>query len=461
MNLWLDTASQEKINVSIKNPVDSNLLEKHLDKNFIQTLCKYTKDNQLFCMGLSDHLPYYEKLTPGDELLLTITGDKSFRYYAQVSGKAKSRALVSELWPFQKGTNIVYIYFITNIREINIQKTEIFSRLGLKNKTLAEAIPIDKHNYLRYGKAYERLNLNITEYNFPTSLSLDLEPSNLSKKSQEMPIKEGDIILTFGKHPVSKKIIKLQNIIAKFRKKPATEYSHISLGIADGVAIEATRVESSSVRFIAYDELLLKRSKKFKIYRKSTIEQSLVKSAKLQYGKEYPNLPFSLIKGVLEILFLKYYKQEEKYYKTEPYQLEEDSYAFCSSLVADILREENMIGLSTQEKSHLLSPADLEHIIQNNPEWEDISIESQLLLENNKEKNYNKSTTANTIKNFVEYSEQESIDNQIREWDNSYPLPNNIPIWEQLKIYARIRDKSYNSYKSQKKYTDFLKGRNS
>ena len=61
----------------------------------------------------------------------------------------------------------------------------------------------------------------------------------------------------------------------------------------------------------------------------------------------------------------------------------------------------------------------------------------------------------------MEYSEQESIDNQIREWDNSYPLPNNIPIWEQLKIYARIKDKSYNSYKSQKKYTDFLQGRNS
>ena len=447
MNLWLDTASQEKIDASIKKPVDLHLLKQHLPGDFIENLSLYTQGNELYCMGLSDYPVYYDKLTPGDELLLTVTGENIFKYYAQVTGKTKNKDLVSALWPFQKATNIVYVYFITNIQIVNINKKEIFTELGLKRKTLTEALLVNKYSYERYHKIYIRLKLDIKEYNFP--LSLVYLKENSDTLNLEMPIKEGDIILSLGTAPISKIIVWIQNIIAFFQGRKSTEFSHVSLGVADGVAIEATVVESNSVRFISYDELLIDRSQKFKIYRKTTSDLNIIKAAKSHVGREYTNLKISFFHGLLEMYFSKYSKESE--------ELD----IFCSSLVTRVLRESNNIEIDPKKKSHLFLPADLDRYIYDHSQWEDITTISKEILQSTKKKKYYKDLTSSTIKDFTEYSELESIDNQIKEWNNNYPYPNEIPLWEQLKILTRVTDKSYRSYAAQKKYTDFLNKRNS
>ncbi|SFV66773.1 hypothetical protein MNB_SM-4-1245 [hydrothermal vent metagenome] len=455
MNLWLDIASEEKIEASVRNPIALSVLEKYLSGEFLQELLERTLDGKIYAMGLSGYLRNYEKLSTGDELLITITGDKYFRYYAQVSDKVKSQELATELWPFQKSTNIVYVYFLTEIKSIEIKREEILNQLGYSRKTFSEALLVCEYAYSRYGKVYERQGLKLdTLLKDPTIIHENqklLVSSHILKDntSPEIPIKEGDIILTRGRLPISDKIVFFQNLISIISLKfKYTKYSHISIGVSDGVALEATVSASSAVRFISYDELLSKKSKYFTVYRRSNLSHPILTTAKFQIGRKYTNI----ITKTLSIPF-------EKMIAYFNHKVEDDYETFCSALVAEILRINSILEITERLKSRHISPAYIENRIKSDEDWKDITLEVKSLMES-KYQEKNQAVVKKTIKSLNDYSEQESVKNQINEWNSDYPEPNEIPLWEQLKILNRVNDKSYSSYKIQKQYTDFLYTRN-
>ena len=463
MNLWLDIADKVKIQKSINNPVDLSILQKHLPQDFIDRLCLYTQNKQLFCLGLSDKKQYYEALTPGDEVILSVSIEENFTYYAQITGKTYNKELVNELWPQQEHSGVVSVYFITNIVNINFNKQDLFKQLGLKRQFMSEAILIPKDTYKTYGKIvdnpkFEIQKSEIERYDFPPTLEhKHLAHHNTKSELPVFPIQAGDIILSLGKSDLSKFLVILQNFFELIRfvvtlqglkGRFQASFSHASLGMGYGVILEATKDKSDDVRFLTFKELD-KKALDFKIYRNTTIDEQ-TKQQIQQQGNKQAGLPYNrLIKNILRSL---YEKVPFSNAKENPYE------AFCSELVTKTLRETNSIEIEPSKKSNRITPANLEKYLKNPDNgWEEVTLETKNFLNNSKdllEKAH--SNAISHLSSFNDFTLVQTTKEQIKSWKYNYNLPSNVPLWEQLKIHTNIKNSTFGSLQQEKLYLDFF-----
>ncbi len=86
--------------------------------------------------------PQFDKMFPGDLVLISEEGTKKFNYLAEVSAKITNQALGDYLWPVKpranasssEGKSWKFIYFLKNLRSIEANKTELLGLLHHKPK---------------------------------------------------------------------------------------------------------------------------------------------------------------------------------------------------------------------------------------------------------------------------------------------------------------------------------------
>ncbi|WP_438026381.1 HNH endonuclease [Sorangium sp. So ce233] len=72
----------------------------------------------------------FDAMVPGDDVLMTTKGTGRFTRYAQVTFKVENRGLGEHLWPVRGERPWELIYFLRNIREIDVDKSKLVADLG-------------------------------------------------------------------------------------------------------------------------------------------------------------------------------------------------------------------------------------------------------------------------------------------------------------------------------------------
>ncbi len=138
MNWFLIPARPENIDRSIRNPVDPTDLRQFLGEAESKRLAALG-DGELRCWAMSDgSKAQFAKMAPGDYVLISERGTKKFNYIAEVTAKITNKDLGSYLWPVKpranegsgKRNSWEFIYFLKNLRTVDVQKSELLVLLG-------------------------------------------------------------------------------------------------------------------------------------------------------------------------------------------------------------------------------------------------------------------------------------------------------------------------------------------
>ena len=138
MNWFLIPASPENIDRSIRNPVSLSDLIPFLGEAESKRLAALG-DGELRCWAMSSGIKVqFDKMRPGDLVLISESGTKKFNYFAEVTATITSKGLGNYLWSVKprkspetgKRTTWDFIYFLKNLRSIDVRKEDLVLRLG-------------------------------------------------------------------------------------------------------------------------------------------------------------------------------------------------------------------------------------------------------------------------------------------------------------------------------------------
>ena len=150
MNLFLVPASKENIEKTITDDVDISIAEKFL----IPYAFKKLKDllgagSRFNCWAMTEsNRAVFNKMQAGDIVLLATKGTGSFKYVAEVFYTTESEELGNYLWSYVPSSPWKLIYFLKNIKGINIDRSILVKELGYNPNYLVPGIIRVKDNFV-------------------------------------------------------------------------------------------------------------------------------------------------------------------------------------------------------------------------------------------------------------------------------------------------------------------------
>jgi predicted restriction endonuclease len=130
MSLFLVPANRKNLEVSIEKDVAPDWLAPYVPEKVISEIQLRSGMEGIRCWAMTkSKRSTFEAMRPGDIVLLSEKGTKRFTHYAQVTFKIESKALGDALWPVRNDSAWELIYFLKNIRRIDISKAEFVKSL--------------------------------------------------------------------------------------------------------------------------------------------------------------------------------------------------------------------------------------------------------------------------------------------------------------------------------------------
>ena len=130
--LFLAPASQENIHETILNAVSLDYARGYLNPDQLETMAKALPSEDSFhCWAMTKNSrSRFDSMLVGDMVLFTSKGSGKFSYSAKVVHKLESLSLGEALWSIVPGLPWELIYFLDDIKSINIPKEKLIRALG-------------------------------------------------------------------------------------------------------------------------------------------------------------------------------------------------------------------------------------------------------------------------------------------------------------------------------------------
>lgn len=232
--IFFAPADTDNLNSSIRKDIDGNLLNHYLNSSVINEI-KLKSNGYLRCFAVTkSKLGYYEQMNDEDLVLFSEKRTNKFTEVGRIIFKIHSLKLGTKLWPFVPGLPWEYIYFLKDIKKINIDKNDLVTKFGYSPKyNIQGFIPVKKESIELFENAFGSIedflnidiNLLINDENDKLIDAIEqAEPIQVPIK----PIKRGEAKIVSGKKEwernlrISKKAI----IDASFRCE--IDENHIS-----------------------------------------------------------------------------------------------------------------------------------------------------------------------------------------------------------------------------------------
>jgi hypothetical protein len=134
-NLFLAPSILENINRTISQSVNPNEFEHLISKKEIKLLKDSTNDlTSLHCFAMTENKrSTFESMRDGDIVLFTIKNTGKFAYYGEVTCKTDNERLGNHLWDIVLNKPWRLIYFLRNIRTIDVDKSLLVSTLSYQS----------------------------------------------------------------------------------------------------------------------------------------------------------------------------------------------------------------------------------------------------------------------------------------------------------------------------------------
>lgn len=181
MGLYLVPATRENLQQTIERELPSSLADM-IEPALRASLYRQAGIEGLRCWAMTvTNRPAFERMTPGDDVLLSEKGTGRFTHYGQVTGKTENRALGDRIWPYVGERPWELIYFLRNIRLISVPKTELVVELGYApNDAVAGARWVEDRRVSafveRYGKITDWLRVEAEPAEVPPAISTPEPP---------------------------------------------------------------------------------------------------------------------------------------------------------------------------------------------------------------------------------------------------------------------------------------------
>lgn len=145
-NLFLAPASEENLRKTIKRSIGLASIENLLsDKE--QQVIKSSVSNPSFlnCWAMTEsNRTKYNEMSPGDVVIFSVKDSGKFQYCGKVVAKIENEKLGKQLWDFVPTKAWKLIYFLEEIKSINISKSKLVVALGYdKNYVVPGVIKIN------------------------------------------------------------------------------------------------------------------------------------------------------------------------------------------------------------------------------------------------------------------------------------------------------------------------------
>jgi len=135
VGLYLVPASRENIKKSIINDVDISIAEKFLpafDCNKLKELLGSEK--RFYCWAMTEaSRSKFEKMEKGDIALFVESGTGLFKFQAEILFTSESKEMGNYVWAYTPYDAWKLIYFLKDVKEINIGKKALVMALGYKS----------------------------------------------------------------------------------------------------------------------------------------------------------------------------------------------------------------------------------------------------------------------------------------------------------------------------------------
>jgi hypothetical protein len=131
-NLFLAPATQENFIKTISGSIaldDISHLLKDVEREILEH--KAEDPRTLHCWAMTEsNRANFNAMQEGDIVLFTLRNSGKFEYYGEVIYKTVNRALGNYLWDIVPGRPWELIYFLGNIKSVDIDKTRLVTELG-------------------------------------------------------------------------------------------------------------------------------------------------------------------------------------------------------------------------------------------------------------------------------------------------------------------------------------------
>jgi hypothetical protein len=161
MNWFLIPARPENIDRSIRKPVALADLRQFLGEAESARLAALG-GGEIRCWAMTDgSKSQFDKMAPGDHVLISERGTKRFNYLAEVTATITNQALGDYLWPVKPRANASagdskswkFIYFLKDLRSIEANKAELLVLLGHEsNDAVAGSRQLDNAKLARFER---------------------------------------------------------------------------------------------------------------------------------------------------------------------------------------------------------------------------------------------------------------------------------------------------------------------
>lgn len=130
--LFLAPASGENLESTVRKSVYLKDIESRLDLATLTKLRAILSESSSFrCWAMtSPRRSFFNKMRAGDLVLFTPRGTGRFKYQARVSAKLESQPLGDLLWTVVPGKPWSLIYFLEDVKSVEIGKQRLIAELG-------------------------------------------------------------------------------------------------------------------------------------------------------------------------------------------------------------------------------------------------------------------------------------------------------------------------------------------
>lgn len=152
MKFFLVPASKENIQKTISKEVLLSTAERFIAPFEFKELKGLLGDKKGFnCWAVSEsRRSLFAEMKAEDIVLFTIKGTGKFELIGEIFYKITCKELGEYLWPYVPGEPWSFIYFIRNIKEIDVDKKNFIEDLGYdKNYDVPGAIKVNEYNFQR------------------------------------------------------------------------------------------------------------------------------------------------------------------------------------------------------------------------------------------------------------------------------------------------------------------------
>lgn len=130
-HLFLVPGTSENIQATITRSVSWETMRAFLGAEECGRLQRSLGQNPVHCWAVTEsNRGFYEKIEPGDLFLLTEKKTGCFRFLANIADKTRCASLGEALWPVSSDKPWEYIYFLINLRRIDVPQSKVALPLG-------------------------------------------------------------------------------------------------------------------------------------------------------------------------------------------------------------------------------------------------------------------------------------------------------------------------------------------